>query len=145
MIRVTIWCSVFCLALLPGGCSKPDDAAQIDQAIDAMQAGIEENDMDPVLDHLAEDFRSSDGLQRREIRGLMFHYFRRYPSISVVTSKRAIRIQGQQAEVTLEALLLGGKGLLPERGRRYALSMRWQKTDDEWLLARIKWQPADGS
>jgi hypothetical protein len=144
MMRVTIWCSVFCLVLLSAACSKPDDVTLIDNAIDAIEEGVEQNSMGRVLERLADDFRGNDGLGRREVRSLMFYYFRRYPSITVLTSNRDIRVQGERADVTLDALLLGGKGLLPERGRRYALSMRWHKQGDEWLLARINWQSANG-
>ena len=128
-------------AVLLAGCAEPkDDAGQIARAMTAMQAGIEERRTGPVLEHLAEDFRAGEDLQQRELRAMMLYHFRRYPEIKVVIHDRDIRVQGEQADVTLEALLLGGRSVLPERGRRYSVSMRWHKPDGEWLLSRIRWQ-----
>jgi len=145
MIRITLSGAVLGLAgaLLLAGCGEPeDDAGRIARAIAAMQAGIEDKRTGPVLEQLAEDFRAGEDLQRREIRGLMLYHFRRYPNIEVVTTNQDIRVQGDQADVTLNALLLGGQTLLPERGRRYSISMRWHKSHDNWYLSRIRWQPA---
>lgn len=132
-------------ALLLAGCGEPeDDAAQIARAIGAMQAGIEERRTTPVLAHLAEDFRAGEDLRQRELRAMMLYHFRRYPDIKVVIHNRDIRVQGDQADVTLEALLLAGRSVLPERGRRYSVSMRWHKRAGEWSLSRIRWQTRGG-
>lgn len=132
-------------ALLLAGCGESrDDAGQIDRAITAMQAGIEEQRTGPVLEHLTEDFRGGEGLRQRELRAMMLYHFRRYPDIQVVIHNRDIRVQGEQADVTLDALLLAGRSVLPERGRRYSVSMRWHKLDGQWYLSRIRWQPKDG-
>ncbi len=132
-------------ALLLAGCGEPeDDAAQIARAIAAMQAGIEERRIGPVLAPLAEDFHAGEGLRQQELRAMMRYHFRRYPDIKVVTHNHDIRVQGDQADVTLEALLLGGRSVLPERGRRYSVSMRWHKLAGEWSLSRIRWQARGG-
>lgn len=130
-------------ALLLAGCSEPDDASRIAQLIAAMEGGIEDQRTGPVLAPLADDFRTDDDLRQREIRGLLLYHFRRYPNISIVTSDQTIRVDGDRADMTLTALLLGGKNLLPERGKRYAVSMRWQKSGGDWRLSRIKWQQPD--
>lgn len=127
--------------LLLAACSEADDASRIAQRIASMQDGIEDKRTGPVLEVLAEDFRTSEGQPRREMLGLMLYHFRRYPNISVVARNQTIRVAGEQAEVTLEAWLLGGETVVPERGQRYQVSMRWQKTAaGDWQLARLKWQ-----
>lgn len=145
MMRITISDLIAPLlgVVLLTACSEPlDDAGQIARAIDAMQEGIEARRTGPVMEHLAEDFRAGGDLQRREIHGLMLYHFRRYPNIEVVTTGQDIRVEGEQADVTLNALLLGGETLFPERGRRYSVSMRWQKSEANWYLTRIRWQAA---
>ena len=141
MMRITFSAAVLALGgALLAGCGEPDDASRIAQLLETMEAGIEDQRTGPVLAPLAEDFRTDEDLRRREKRGLLFYHFRRYPTISIVTSDQTIRVDGERADVTLNALLLGGRNLLPERGRRYTVSMRWQKLDGDWQLARIKWQ-----
>lgn len=142
MMRITFSAAILALAgaLSLAGCGEPDDASRIAQLLETMEAGIEEQRTGPVLAPLAEDFHSDDDLRRREIRGLLLYHYRRYPAISLVTSDQRIRIDGERADVTLNALVLGGRNRLPERGRRYAVSMRWQKTAGDWQLARIKWR-----
>lgn len=147
MMRITFSAIVWGLvgALLMTGCSEPeDDAGQIARAMAAMQAGIEARRTGPVLEHLTEDFRTGEDLRQRELRAMMLYQFRRYPDIKVVTHNRDIRVQGDQADVTLDALLLAGRTALPERGRRYSVRMRWRKLDGEWYLSRIRWQPKRG-
>ncbi|MDR9435975.1 MAG: hypothetical protein RI563_03805 [Thiohalophilus sp.] len=146
-MRITFSAIVWGLvgALIVAGCGEPeDDAGQIARAMAAMQTGIEARRTGPVLEHLAEDFRTGEDLRPRELRAMMLYQFRRYSDIKVVTHNRDIRVQGDQADVTLDALLLAGRTMLPERGRRYSVSMRWYKLDGGWYLSRIRWQPKRG-
>lgn len=146
MMRVTIlYAAVGLAALWLTACSEENDADQISRAISAIEQGIEEKSSGSVLDYLAEDFRTENGMQRKQIQGLMFYQFRRYPRIELLITNQNIRVQGEQADVTLDALVMGGKTLIPERGNLYAISMRWHRDQGEWLLSRIKWRKRTGS
>lgn len=146
MMRVTIlYAAVGLAALCLTACSEGDDADRIARAITAIEEGIEEKSSGSVLDNLAENFRTENGMQRKQIQGVMFYQFRRYPRIEILITNRDIRVQGEQADVTLDALVMGGKTLLPEQGSLYAVSMRWHRNQGQWLLSRIKWRKRTGS
>lgn len=145
-VSAIVWGLVGIGALLMAGCGEPeDDAGEIARAIAAMQAGIEARRTGPVLEHLAEEFRTAENLQQRELRAMMLYYFRRYPDIRIVTHNRNIRVQSDQADVRLDALLLGGRNVLPEQGQHYSVMMRWHKLDGKWYLYRIRWQSRGGN
>ncbi len=144
MMRITLFLSPLCLAgvFMLAACSEIDDAGRIAEAIAAMQQGIEQKQTDSVTEHLATDFRARHGKGSADIQALMYYYFRQHRKISVFTTNQEIRVDGKQADVTLDALLLAGENLLPEQGQRFEVAMRWQKSGAEWKLSRLKWQRA---
>jgi hypothetical protein len=72
---------------------------------------------------------------------MMLYYFRQNPRISITVYDQDIRLDGEQADVSLKALLLGAQQLLPERAQRVEVEMRWRKQAGEWKLSRLRWQP----
>jgi len=142
MMRVTFFLPLLlCVAfLMLAGCDKRDDAKRIADAIAVMQQGIEQKQAKVIAARLTQDFQATGEQGTTNIQVLMPYYFRQHRHISVFISDQEIRVTGDRADVTLEALLVGREDLLPEQGQRYAVAMRWHKLNDEWKLSRLKWQ-----
>ena len=128
------------LTLLISACSRPPDEKQIHEAITEMRDGIEQRQRKAVLKYLAADFKAQQSKSAKDINRLMLFYFRQNRNITVYLSNEAIKVVGTRAEVTLTALLTGAENLLPQRASSYAVQMRWNKLDGEWLLSRINWE-----
>jgi hypothetical protein len=145
MMRVTFRLPLllFVPLLILVGCGKRDDANRIAEAIVDMQQGIEQKQANVISAHLAPDFQATGEQGAANIQVLMPYYFRQHRHISVYVRNQEIRVTGDRADVTLEALLLGRENLLPDQGQRFLVAMRWGKINDEWKLNRLKWQPVE--
>lgn len=140
MIRVTLFLPWLLLLANLAGCAVEDDASRLNRALQELQTAIEERDAGAVIDHLTDDFQAQADIDARKLRAMMFYYFRQYRQITVFATGQRIRLDGEQADVTVNALLLGGEQLIPERGKRYQVEMRWLKQRGDWKLSRLRWQ-----
>jgi hypothetical protein len=123
-------------------CSPPpDDETRLRQVLERMAEAIEQHDRQTIMQQLAVDFRTTQGLLPQDINHMMFIQFRQNKQIQVILYDIEVRLLPVTADVQLQALLLGSSQWLPERGRRYKVQMRWQKLEEEWRLARLDWQP----
>ena len=123
-------------------CTQPiDDATRVRQSVEDLAKAIEQHERDTIMQRLDVDFRTREGLLPQNINRMLFVQFRQNKKIQVFLFDLEVNVMSATADVQLEALLLGSSQLLPERGRRYQVQMRWNKRDDEWLLSRLDWQP----
>lgn len=123
-------------------CSPPpDDETRLRHILDQMAEAIEQHDRQSIMQHLAVDFRTSQGLLPQDINRMLFIQFRQNKQIEVFLYDIDVKLLPIAADVELEALLLGSSQWLPERGRRYQVQMRWQKQEQDWHLVRMEWQP----
>lgn len=129
--------SVSLLACSP----PPDDEARLRQVLEQMAEAIEQHDRQTIMQQLAVDFRTTQGLLPQDINRMLFIQFRENKQIQVFLYDIDVRLMPVTADVELETLLLGSSQWLPERGRRYQVQMRWQKQEEEWRLVRVDWQP----
>jgi len=133
---------VLLLSISLFACSPPpDDETRLRQALDRMAEAIEQHDRQTIMQQLAVDFRTTQGLLPQDINRMLFIQFRQNKQIQVFLYDIDVRLLPVTADVELQALLLGSSQWLPERGRRYRVQMRWQKEEEEWRLARLDWQP----
>ena len=133
---------VLLLSISLFACSPPpDDETRLRQVLDRMAEAIEQHDRQTIMQQLAVDFRTTQGLLPQDINRMLFIQFRQNKQIQVFLYDISIRLLPVTADVELQALLLGSSQWLPERGRRYRVQMRWQKEEEEWRLARLDWQP----
>ena len=123
-------------------CAHPtDDETRLRQSLDRMAEAIEQHDRQTIMQLLAIDFRTTQGLLPQDINRMLFVQFRQNKQIQVFLYNVDVELMPVTADVELEALLLGSSQWFPERGRRYQVQMRWQKLEEEWRLARLDWQP----
>ena len=133
---------VLLLSISLFACSPPpDDETRLRQALDRMAEAIEQHDRQTIMQQLAVDFRTTQGLLPQDINRMLFIQFRQNKQIQVFLYDIDVRLLPVTADIELQALLLGSSQWLPERGRRYRVQMRWQKQEEEWRLARLDWQP----
>ena len=133
---------VLLLSISLFACSPPpDDETRLRQALDRMAEAIEQHDRQTIMQQLAVDFRTTQGLLPQDINRMLFIQFRQNKQIQVYLYDIDVRLLPVTADIELQALLLGSSQWLPERGRRYRVQMRWQKQEEEWRLARLDWQP----
>lgn len=133
---------VLLLSISLFACSPPpDDETRLRQVLDRMAEAIEQHDRQTIMQQLAVDFRTTQGLLPQDINRMLFIQFRQNKQIQVFLYDIDVRLLPVTADVELQALLLGSSQWLPERGRRYRVQMRWQKQEEEWRLARLDWQP----
>lgn len=124
------------------GCSTPpDDETQLRQVLDHLAEAIEQHDRQSIMQQLAVDFRTKQGLLPQDINRILFIQFRQNKQIQVFLYDINMKLMPVTADVELQALLLGSSQWLPERGQRYHVQMRWQKQEEEWRLSRLDWQP----
>ena len=133
---------VLLLSISLFACSPPpDDETRLRQVLDRMAEAIEQHDRQTIMQQLAVDFRTTQGLLPQDINRMLFIQFRQNKQIQVFLYDIDVRLLPVTADVELQALLLGSSQWLPERGRRYRVQMRWQRYEEEWRLARLDWQP----
>ena len=136
-LAYSLFMSVSFLACSP----PPDDETRLRQILDQMAEAIEQHDRQTIMQQLAGDFRTTQGLLPQDINRMLFIQFRQNKQIQVFLYDIDVRLMPVTADIELEAVLLGSSQWLPERGRRYEVKMRWQKQKEEWRLARLDWQP----
>ncbi len=144
------------LALLLAGCDRADTERQIRDNVDRLQAAIENDDSDAVLDLLAVDFQgveTSDGsnatyggyraMDRQLVQRTLQLLFLRHQKITVAVSQLQVMSSPDDplsASMAGTAILAGGKGLLPDSGRIVRFEGDWLLDDGDWRLTRLRWQ-----
>lgn len=132
--------SVCIEGLLATACSKEGDEQQIHHAIDDIVKAVEEKQAKGVLEYLTADFKAQGRQGTRDVRGMMFYYFRQYKQPRVYVSDIDIQVTGQSAQMTLKARVTGFGGLLVARGRIYRVATKWRKKNDHWRVTRARWE-----
>jgi hypothetical protein len=123
-------------------CSPPpDDETRLREVLDHLVEATAQHDRQTIMQQLAVDFRTTQGMLPQDINRMLFIQFRQNKQIQVFLYDIDVKLMPVTADVELEALLLGSSQWLPERDRRYQVQMRWQKQEDEWRLSRLDWQP----
>lgn len=133
---------VLAFALLATGCAKPAPEQAVRTQLQALQAAIDARDAGAVEALLAEDFIGNDGMDRRAARQLAAGMFLRYRDVGASLGPVTVELRGAgDAVARFDVLVTGGSGgLLPERGRVYAVQTGWRDVDGAWLLRSAQWQ-----
>src|SRR3989344_9517805 len=132
------------LCWLLAACSENPDEARLLQRLDALETALQEKKTDTVLDLLTERFSTGQGESRDDIRRLLLLHFFRNRNIGVVRSQTEVTLDeadSGQASIRFHALVTGGEGLLPDRGRQFRVESHWLFEDGDWYLDRLEWEP----
>ncbi|MFZ5600936.1 MAG: hypothetical protein ACOY7J_00660 [Pseudomonadota bacterium] len=113
---------------LMAACSKNPDEARLLQRLDALETALQEKQADAVLDLLTDRFTTGRGETRDDVKRLLLLHFFRNRNIGVVRSQTDVTLDEAdpvQASIHFHALVTGGEGLLPERGRQFRVESHW--------------------
>jgi hypothetical protein len=143
-----------CLALLLvstsllTACSSDDpDQEQILSRIDEMVEALAERNARAFMAPLAEDFTAqTQNLDPRGIRLLLNREMRAHERLRARVFDRSVTLHGNdRATVEFQAVLTGGSGLVPERGRWYRVRTGWRKDGSDWMLISASWEAIAGN
>ncbi|MEC7987442.1 MAG: hypothetical protein VX278_19895 [Myxococcota bacterium] len=111
------------------------DEKQIQRVIDTIESGMEEADLSMVMKQISEDYSDPQGMSKRAIRGILFQQFRKRGSLGITFSPMGIDIDGNRANVSLEALVIEGSLLgLSADADALHVEIELHKEDTTWRI-----------
>lgn len=132
-----------CVSTLLLACSRLAPEQRLRQAIEQMQAAVEEGDQRGVLRHVAADFVGDGGMDREQLQRMLRAQMLLNTQIGVHPGPLQIELQQGSATVRCTVALTGGSGrMLPERGRVLAITSGWREVDGQWQLYHARWEDA---
>lgn len=144
MIRVTFHIYIIALVMifLVSCTPKGDEQSQLRDSLTEIQNLLEAHELKKILQHLDRDFLAQGRYGSAQLGQLMTLQFRQNQHLYVFLKNTEIQMQYPVADIVTTAYLLGSKNVIPERGQRYEVKMRWLKVKDKWKLSRLHWQRA---
>jgi len=128
--------------LLLSACTRTPDDVAIHQALTDMTKAVEARDNQAFLTHVSEQYRDHEGRDRRALRQLLLANFMQHPNILVLTSDTTLRLDGERAEMQLQARLTSGEQLLADRRfGAYRVRLLWQREGRTWRIFQAEWRP----
>jgi len=126
--------------LLLSACQQESPETGLQHMLDRMMEAVHAHQTGGIMAHVAEDFSGQNGrIDRRSLHALLRFQMLRNAVIHVLVTQRDIALHGDtRAVVTLDVLLTGGAGLLPQRGKRLHLTTGW-RYDGEWKVVNAAW------
>ncbi|WP_214660508.1 hypothetical protein [sulfur-oxidizing endosymbiont of Gigantopelta aegis] len=126
---------------MASGCAeKKTDEAQILAQIAVLQAAIENHDRGEFMDVVDEQYQDQRGNSHKSLQRMLMGFFFRYKDISVYVSANQVELQSIRADVQSQVIITGGKNIIPDNARHYAVHSCWKKVSDEWRLSCLEWQ-----
>ncbi len=124
----------------------PPDQEQINQRIDDMIEALSERNARAFMAPLADDFSAETwDMDQRGIRLLLNREMRAHERIRARVYDRSVELHGAaRATVEFHAIVTGGSGLIPERGRWYRVRTGWRKDGSDWMLISASWEDIAG-
>jgi hypothetical protein len=138
---------VLLLALLCGwltACSENPDEARLLERLNTLETALQDKKSDAVLDLLTDNFTTGEGQTPVDVKRLLLAHFLRNQNIGVMRTGTEVSLDDSyrdQATARFQALVTGGEGLLPERGRQFQVESRWLFQNGDWYLDRLEWKP----
>jgi hypothetical protein len=150
--------SLFILLAVSSSCSEQLTVEQaVISTIREMEARVEDGERRAFMNLVAEDFDGQDGqFNHQRLNAFMIVQFRQHERahaqlfpITVtaedtgneeIGSKEGGNEEARAAVAKFRALIIGGPGWIPERGRLLEFNTRWREIEGEWLLVSAQWE-----
>jgi len=127
-----LFISVIAATLLAACSAKSSDEEQVRALIDSVEAAAEKRDASDVLEHVADGYVDSSGLDKRELQNFLRGYFLSHPKLELLVNIESLEfpVDGlAHAVVSVTAVELGDPGM--ER-----LKVEFRRAGGEWRVAR---------
>lgn len=138
--------AIIAALLFAFGCSKTPKTpeAQVRQVISAVEAAVDEQDVDGVMEHVSKNYRDQEGQKRSGVRSMLALRFMRQGSIHSLVRIRSVTVSGTRATAQLAIAIAGTP--LPEdglldglRADTFTMKITFEKDDDAWKVLRAEW------
>lgn len=129
--------------LLLASCSKTPPVEAVQANIDAIQLAIEEKNTGAIMQHVLDTFRGNESLDKSNLRKLLAVHFIRHKNINVVITRMDVNHDPKfpfHASMEGVVALTGAENILPQDGRLFKVSGKWQLHDGDWLLDSLNWE-----
>jgi hypothetical protein len=110
-------CLAVVLGMLPAGCGKRDEEAEIRRLIREGASLAEKHDAGGLMKLATEDFRALPGeADKREVKGVLLYAFTRYRQFRIIHPPAAIHVQagGEAASARFPFLIVQKDQSLPD-------------------------------
>ena len=117
--------------------SKSSDEDEVRALVDAVETAAEARDTSDVLEHVAEDYSDSSGLDKRGLQDFLRGYFLSHPKLELVVIIDSLEfpVDGlARAEVRVATVEIGD----PDMQR---LKVEFRRTKGEWRVVRADRPP----
>jgi hypothetical protein len=134
---------LFVLILLVSCADEPTLEQQIIATITEMEALAEEGKRGAFMDMVATEFNGQLGiLTRDEFRRFMIMQWNEHQRLHAQLFPIRVLTAGPgRATAEFNALITGGRGLIPDSGQLYAFRTTWLQDGKDWLLLGAQWEP----
>lgn len=129
--------------LLTGCGARDDPQASLEAAVQRLQDNLEAKDTGAVLEQLHPQFSAQQEFDRDWARRTMALLFLRHKHVRVIALSKNSRLDAtyrEKGHSQAQVALTGAEGLIPDSARHYAVKLEWWREDDEWQLARLRWE-----
>ena len=113
--------------------AKTSDEQQVRALIDEVETAAEARDASDVLEHVADTYADSSGLDKTQLRDFLRGYFLTHPKLELVVNIESLEfpVDGlAQAVITVTTVELTD----PNRQR---LSVEFRRSDGAWRVSRV--------
>ena len=153
MVRLISFWLVLLVSLLSlnlvacGKKQSPED--EVRQFIAKAETAAEARDVIAISELVSDNYRDSDGRDRRELAGVTTAYFLRNKQIHLFVRVKQINFPApKQATVVLYVAMTGtpvkgAQALIDLHADLYRFDLLLVKEDHDWLLSKADWQRAD--
>jgi ketosteroid isomerase-like protein len=123
-------------------CSRPSDEVIIRNAIDEMQAALENGKPSDFMSHIADDFTGLDGgVDSASLHNLLRAQVLANSRITITKGPIDVELHGDRATVRFSATVTGGNARwLPERGSVQQLTSGWRRVGADWKCINAQWE-----
>jgi hypothetical protein len=153
MRKQVSYCLVFLVCFLSlnlVACGKkvtPEN--EVRQYIAKAETAAEARDVIAISELVSDNYRDNDGRDRRALAGIATAYFLRHKHIHLFIRVKQIDFPTpKQATVQLYAAMTGtpvkgAQALIDIHADLYRFDLLLVKEEDDWLLSKADWQPAN--
>jgi hypothetical protein len=121
------------VSILLAACgAKSSDEEQVRALIDSVEAAAESRDASDVLDHVADDYADSGGLDKTQLQSFLRGYFLAHPDLELVVDVESLEfpVDGlAHAVVRVATVALRDPDL-------QRLRVEFRRVNGEWRIAR---------